>query len=112
MPSAFTMALRHGVETDWRRKYLSSSASSVCASASRFFSAHARRCGDRLVSLSDSLGGDLFMDCHPGRAEREPGPIYHGTQYWRKNGSLISACSLARDDSRECLTADHLPKLP
>src|ERR1044072_7850011 len=56
MPSALAMALRHGVETDWRRKYFSSSASSVCASGPRFFSAQARRCGDRLVSLSDSLG--------------------------------------------------------
>src|SRR5436853_4760864 len=61
------MALRHGVETDWRKKYFSSSASSVCASGSRFFSAHARRCGDRLVSLSDSEVVDLFTARRPQR---------------------------------------------
>src|SRR5436305_7179883 len=56
MPSALATALRQGVETDWRRKYFSSSASSVRASGSRLRSAQARRCGDRLVSLSDSAG--------------------------------------------------------
>ena len=55
------MALRHGVETDWRRKYFSSSASSVRASGSRFRSAQARRCGDRLVSLSDSGGTRISL---------------------------------------------------
>src|SRR5436190_10131899 len=99
MPSAFTMALRHGVETDWRRKYFSSSASSVCASGSRFFSAHARRCGDRFVSLSDSEGVVVITECHPGRAQREPGPMLPQSPNAVIHGSRLSRRALGRDDT-------------
>jgi len=70
------MALRHGVETDWAENILVS-ASSVCASGSRFLSAHARRCGDRLVSFRIGGSGRAHHASprSPDEAKRNPGAV-------------------------------------
>src|SRR5262245_32981109 len=75
MPSALAMALRHGVDTDWRRKYRASSFSSVRVSASSARPCQAARRDERFVSPSD-WGTEIgFLDSGITLSYRGSSPV-------------------------------------
>ena len=64
-PSARTISVRHGVDSDWRRKKRSSSSSAARARSLKE-ARHAARAGETLTSPSLGGGAGFFISRYPG----------------------------------------------